>query len=122
MVENRSSADLELTTAKPVPTVVCNGITRCVESHFPTGFEGRPADGSSLPSAGSDTWELKYRFSPFGGIQYSSNLWYKIAGTDATVNFTIETYSTSNESSRKVIGTNKYTFTAAGTKLEFKNS
>jgi hypothetical protein len=47
---------------------------------------------------------------------------YKIAGTDDTVNFTIETYNTSNESSCKVIGTSKYTCSAAGTKLEFKNS
>jgi hypothetical protein len=121
-VENKSSVDLELITAKPTPTVVCNGVTRCVESHYPTGFEGRPADGSSLPSGGSDTWELKYGFSPFGGVQYSSNLWYKIAGTDDTVSFTIETYSTTNESSCKVFGTSKYTCSAAGTKLEFKDN
>jgi hypothetical protein len=64
---------------------------------------------------------MKYGFSPFGGVQYAANLWYQISGTNGTVEFTIETWSTSNESACRVNGTAHFTCTAAGTKLAFKN-
>lgn len=46
----------------------------------------------------------------------------KIAGTDAIVEDTIETYTTSNESACKVTGTSNYACTPQGLKLTFKNS
>jgi len=48
-------------------------------------FEGRPENGSPLKPGGTDAWELKYGFSPFGGVQYAAELWYDIEGTNATV-------------------------------------
>ena len=65
-------------------------------------FEGRPKDGSSLQPGKSETWDLKYGFSIFGGVQYAANFSYKVQGTDAVVDYNIYTYSTSNESSCKV--------------------
>ena len=35
-------------------------------------FEGRPENGSPLKPGGTDAWELKYGFSPFGGVQYAA--------------------------------------------------
>jgi hypothetical protein len=84
-------------------------------------FEGRPANGA-VPNAGhTHVWELKYGFSIFGGVQYAANLWYKIAGTEGTVEYTIETWSTSNESACKVQGTSQFACTAAGTNLTLKH-
>jgi hypothetical protein len=119
---NKSSAGLTLVTAKPVPTVTCINITLCANNNYPMDFEGRPGDGSALKAGGSDSWDLKYAFAFTGGVQYAANLWYKIAGTDDLVNYTIYTYPTSNESSCKVEGTHKYTCVAEGLKLELKNS
>lgn len=84
-------------------------------------FEGRPADGAVLNPGHTHDWELKYGFSPFGGVQYAANLWYRIVGSSGTVEYTIETWSTSNESSCRVNGVAHFTCTAAGTKLTFKD-
>lgn len=120
-LRNKSNVELKLVEAKTVPTYVCNSTVHCVPSHYPMDFEGRPGDGSALRPNGTDTWELKYSFSIFGGVGYAANLWYKIVGTDDMVTYQIETYNTSNESSCKVIGTARYTCVAGGTDLEFKN-
>jgi hypothetical protein len=120
-LHNKSSVELKLIEAKAVPSFVCNSHVHCVPSHYPIDFEGRPGDGSVLKPNGTDTWELKYKFSLFGGTGYAANLWYKIVGTNDEVTYQIETYNTSNESSCKVIGTQKYTCVAGGTDLEFKN-
>jgi hypothetical protein len=120
-LHNTSKVALKLEAAKPVPTVVCGGIGHCATTHYPMDFEGRPANGSEIESGAWENWELKYGFSPFGGVQYAADLWYGIEGTNATVEYRIEVYSTTNESSCKVHGTSKYSCTAAGTKLTFKD-
>jgi hypothetical protein len=84
-------------------------------------FEGPPHNGAVLNAGHTHVWELKYGFSIFGGVQYAANLWYKIAGTDGTVEYTIETWSTSNESACKVRGTSQFACTAAGTNLTLKH-
>lgn len=87
-------------------------------------FEGKPSNGSVVDPNRSQTFELKYGFSLLGGVQYAANLWYKIQGDndpDNNVYFTIETYSTTNESSCKVNMTSKFTCKAEGTQLTFKN-
>lgn len=35
--------------------------------------EGRPADGSVLPTSHAHTWELRYGFSMLGAVQYAAN-------------------------------------------------
>ena len=121
-VHNESNDTLRLETARHVPTVVCaGGPTQCVKTNYPFQFEGRPDDGAELSPGKVHGWELKYGFNLFGGVQYAANFWYKIAGTDGIVEYTIETYSYTNESSCKVTGTSRYTCTAQGLKLTFKN-
>jgi hypothetical protein len=120
-LKNTSNVDLKLEAAKPVPTVVCGGIGRCVDTKYPMDFEGRPDNGSVLKPNATHQWELKYGFSPTGGVQYAADLWYEIEGTNATVEYKIEVYSTTNESSCKVHGSSKYSCTAAGTNLSFKD-
>ena len=71
----------------------------------------------------SQRLELKYGFSIFGGAQYAANLWYKIQGNndpDDNVYYTIETYSTSNESYCNINKNSNYTCNAEGTQLTFK--
>lgn len=120
-LKNTSNVDLTLEAAKPVPTVTCANIGRCVETKYPMDFEGRPGNGSVLKPNATQTWELKYGFSPFGGVQYAADLWYEIEGTHATVEYRIEVYSTTNESSCKVHGSSKYSCAAGGTNLTFKD-
>jgi hypothetical protein len=120
-VSNDSSQALRLETAKPVPTYVCRDPSFCVPTHHAMDFEGRPADGSVLQPGGVDTWELKYGFSLLGGVQYAANFWYKIGSNGGTVEYTIEVYSTANESACKVFPAQAGRCTAAGTKLTFHN-
>jgi hypothetical protein len=120
-LHNKSNVDLQLIEAKQVPTYVCNSTVHCVPSHYAMDFEGRPNNGSVLKPNATDAWELSYKFNLFGGVGYAAELWYKIAGTEDTVVYQIETYNTSNESSCKVRGTTKYSCVAGGTNLEFKN-
>jgi hypothetical protein len=120
-LHNESNHALTLEAAKPVPTYTCLDLTHCIPTHNRMDFEGRPANDAVLNPGGTHDWELKYSFSIYGGIQYAANLWYKIAGTSGTVEYTIETWSTSNESSCRVHGTSMFTCTATGTKLTFKH-
>ncbi len=120
-LHNDSSHALHLETAKRVPTYVCPNPSVCVPTHYPMDFEGRPANGSVLPTGHVHTWELKYGFSLLGGVQYAANIWYRIAGNSGTVEYTIEVYSTANESSCKVTPANAGRCTAEGTKLTFHN-
>ena len=119
-VHNESKHSLLLVGARAVPSYVCVDV-RCVPSYYAIGFEGRPADGAVLHPGKTDVWELKWSFSLFGGVQYAANVVYKIVGTDATVEYRIETYTTSNDSYCKIIGTSSFTCTAGGTALTFKN-
>jgi ABC-type phosphate transport system substrate-binding protein len=119
-LHNTSEVALKLQAAKPVPTVICASTAHCATTQYPMDFEGRPDNGSTLAAGGTHTWELKYGFSPFGGVQYAADLWYDIAGTSATVEYKIEVWSTSNESQCTVHGSSKYSCSAAGTKLTFK--
>jgi hypothetical protein len=120
-VENNSSRDLQLVKAEGVPTVLCVNLARCVRTDYPIDFEGRPADGAVLNPGKTHQWELKYSWSPIGGVQYAANLWYRIVGTDDLAQYTIYTYSYSNESFCNIRGTAKFGCGAAGTKLEFRN-
>ncbi|MFZ0384693.1 MAG: hypothetical protein WAL22_03425 [Solirubrobacteraceae bacterium] len=123
VLHNQSNDMLKLETAKPVPTVVCwAGPGRCTDAKYDMKFEGRPDDGSELKPGATHAWDLKWAFAFTGGVQYAANFWYKIAGTDAVAEYTIETYTTSNESACKVTGTSKYSCTAQGLKLTFKNN
>lgn len=120
-LENKSSHKLQLIEAKRVPTFKCIDLNRCVPTYYPMDFEGRPANGSALNAGATDTWELKYGFNLYGGVQYAADLWYRIVGTDDQVHYRIEVYSTSNESYCDIVGTKKYGCVAEGTRLEFKN-
>jgi len=86
-LDNKSSHDLKLESAKPLPGFVCNA-SICVETGQPMDFEGRPANGSVLtPEGAPHAWELRYSF----GHTYAAQLKYAIVGTHATVEYTIET-------------------------------
>jgi hypothetical protein len=119
-LHNQSGRVLRLEGARRVPTFVCGDISRCVAIHYPMDFEGRPLDGSLMHPGNTQTWELKYGFSFTGGVQYAANLWYTIEGTNDSVEYTIQTYSTANESACKINGSTQFTCTAEGTKLTFK--
>jgi hypothetical protein len=121
-LRNESTHALRLEAVKRVPTFVCVRPERCYKDHERMDFEGRPADGTVLGRFETDVWELKYNYSPFlGGVQYAANLWYRIIGTDDYAEYTIETWTYSNESACKIRGTSKFGCTAEGTKLLFKN-
>ena len=103
-----------------VPTYVCVDIARCIPTTTRWTLRGVPLDGSLMHPGNTQVWELKYGFSLLGGVQYAANLWYQIVGTNDSVEYTIETWSTVNESACKVNGTTKFACTAEGTKLTFK--
>jgi hypothetical protein len=118
-VHNNSTHTLRLEAARRVPAYKCIQPITCVPTHHPMDFEGRPEDGSLLHPGHVQTWELKYGFSFTGGVQYAANLWYKVVGTSDEVEYTIEVYSTSNESACAVRGPQHLKCTAEGTKLTF---
>jgi hypothetical protein len=84
-------------------------------------FYGRPPDGAMVDPGMTQAWKLKWSFGLFGGVQYAANVVYTITRVNATVEYEILTYTTSNDSSCKVIGTSSFTCTAEGTKLTFRN-
>lgn len=120
-VHNNSTHVLHLEAVKAVPTYKCVNPGLCVPTHYPIDFEGRPATGSVLQPGHTQRFELKYGFSLLGGVQYAANLWYKIGNTGHNVEYTIETWSTSNESACKVHPAHAGRCTAEGTKLTFHN-
>jgi hypothetical protein len=120
-IHNNSSHALHLEAVKRVPTYVCANPGLCVPTHYKMDFEGRPADGTVLHPGHENVFELKYGFSLLGGVQYAANIWYKIAGNGGTVEYTIEVYSTANESACKVTPAHAGRCTAEGTKLTFHN-
>jgi hypothetical protein len=117
LLHNLSNASLKLEAVKPVPTGLCSNTSHCVKPYYPMGFEGRPADGSFIDPSGWEWFELKYGFSPLGGIQYAADLLYEIEGTHATVEYKIYVWSTVNTSECKVHGSSKYSCTARDTRL-----
>jgi hypothetical protein len=120
-LHNNSSHKLQLETVHRVPAYVCPIPTRCVPTHYPMDFEGRPANGAIVLPGGTHNWELKYGFSLTGGVQYAANLWYKIGNNGGTVEYTIEVFNFANESSCRVTPATAGRCTAEGTKLTFHN-
>ena len=49
-LHNTSNVGLKLEAVKPVPTVLCANVGRCVETKYPMDFEGRPENGSPQPA------------------------------------------------------------------------
>ena len=122
ILRNDSNHDLVVDGARAVPAYKCIDFT-CFKTTYPIDFsEGRPPDGDVLTPASTHDWELKYGFDIFGGVQYAANVVYRIKDTNATVEYEIYVYSTSNDSQCRVIGTTAYTCTAQGRYLTFKNS
>jgi hypothetical protein len=113
-VHNRSGHTLRLEKAEHLPTVLCNG-SICVPTHHPMDFEGRPENGSLIRPGGKDRWELKYGF----GYTYAAVLKYKVEGTDATFEATIQTSTFSNDSACKVVPASAGKCTAEGTSISF---
>jgi hypothetical protein len=115
-LHNRSSHTLKLEGASPLPTVLCNGAI-CVKTSHPMDFEGRPGDGSMLKPGATDAWELKYSF----GNTYAAELKYQVVGSSATVIYTIETSTFSNDSACKVTPSSAGKCSASGISLSFEN-
>jgi hypothetical protein len=122
VLHNLSKHYLQLDSAKPVPRTSCAQF-RC-PANYGFEFEGRPSDGAVVEPGGvSESWELKYEFSPdlFGfDVLYAALLTYKVEGTGGTVEYVIERKSYTNDSFCKVIGANVGSCTAEGLKLTFK--
>jgi hypothetical protein len=74
-----------------------------------------PPDDSLLKPGATDAWELKYGFDS----TYAAELKYKLLGTDATVTYTIETSTYSNNSACKVTPLSAGNCAAGGTALGF---
>jgi hypothetical protein len=121
-LHNHSKHALRLEHATQLPRVLCNSVL-CVPTHYPIDFEGRPHDGAVLHPGGSHAWELKYGFNLIllHETQYAAVLKYKIEGTDGTVEYTIQTTPTSNDSACKVVPAHVGHCTAGGLALTFKN-
>jgi hypothetical protein len=119
IMHNVSHADLKLESVNPVPTGLCSPNTHCVKPYYPMAFEGRPEVGDEIESSAWEYFELKYGFSPLGGIQYAADIVYGIMGTSATVEYKIYVWSTANTSECKVHGSAKYDCTATDTRLKF---
>jgi hypothetical protein len=113
-VANKSDKTLKLVGAEHMPAVVCNGFL-CVETSHPMDFEGRPGDGSTIKPNANDRWELKYSF----GHTYGAVLKYDVVGTDATVTYTIETSTYSNNSACKVTPPSAGKCNAGGLQMAF---
>ncbi len=113
-LHNKSDQTLKLIDASRLPTTLCNGVL-CVKTEHPMEFEGRPDDGSLLRPGATDAWELKYKF----GDTYAAELKYKVVGSDATITYTIETSTFSNNSACKVSPPSAGKCTAGGLSLAF---
>jgi hypothetical protein len=96
-LKNDSERTLTPIDVSKVPARLCNH-DRCVNTHHPMGFEGRPKDGSLLKPGGVDGWELQY----LPGETYGAILKYEIGDHLGVVEYTIETKTFSNDSSCKV--------------------
>ena len=125
MLHNNSRHPLQVESASQVPSVICNAVL-CVPTHYPIAFEGRsPKDRSRVePGASPQDWELKYGFDLvlLNETQYAAKLTYKIQGTSGTVEYTIVTTPTTNDSACKVIPADVGHCTAEGLKLTFQES
>ncbi len=123
MLHNHSRHPLRVESASQLPRIICNS-DLCVPTHYPIAFEGRPGDGAVLdPGAAAQDWELKYGFDLvlLHETQYAAKLTYKVEGTDGTVEYTIQTTPTTNDSACKVIPADVGRCTAQGLALTFRN-
>jgi hypothetical protein len=116
VLTNKSNKDLVLQGAHRLPTTVCTS-GFCVPTEAPMAFEGRPDDHSTISRGENQRWELKYSF----GHTYAALLKYKIAGTDAMVEYTIETSTYTNDSACKVTPPSAGHCSAGGLGLTFTN-
>ena len=81
------------------------------------GLRRAPDDGTLLaPDAPPQVWELKYSF----GDTYAAVLKYKIVGTNARFEATLETSTFSNDSACLIVPANVGTCTAEGLKITFR--
>jgi hypothetical protein len=115
LIHNEGSHALRLEKAAPLPTVLCNSRI-CVPTDNPMAFEGRPDNGSVLKPSSTHDWQLKYFF----GYTYAAVLTYKIEGTDATFQATIETSTFSNNSACKIVPASVGVCTAKGLNITVK--
>ncbi len=102
--------------------------TTCEQRAIPMAFEGRPADGATLPFRKIHDWELDYYFGSHWHIpQYAAELFYEIPPEQglpkAIVVYRIYTYILENESTCELFGSHKvvakYGCKADGLQLEF---
>jgi hypothetical protein len=115
-LHNLSDNKLKLDKAARLPKVLCNG-SICVPTESQMAFEGRPDNGDVLNPGKVHSWELKYSF----GDTYAARLSYDIVGMPgASVEWTIETSTFSNDSACKVVPASAGKCTAEGLKLTFK--
>ena len=122
IIRNDSDTAITVVGARAIPTYACFDF-KCVPTFYPIDFsEGRPPDGDVLTPRSTNAWELKYGFDIRGGVQFAANVVYRINGTGATVEYTMYVFPTSNDSFCKVIGTTKFTCSAEGRDLTFKNT
>jgi hypothetical protein len=121
-LHNMSRHSLKVESVKPIPVNMCSPhLTFCVPTHFEMEFEGRPDVGDVLhrgSGSGPHVWDLKW----YLGYTYAARLTYAIEGMkDATVEYTIETSTYSNNSTCKVIPASAGHCSAEGLLLQFKN-
>jgi hypothetical protein len=83
-------------------------------------FEGRPGVNDRIAPNGSQRFELKYGFDLLGGIQYAAQLTYKIEGTNAKLEVSINTTPFTNNSTCEVVPASAGSCTAGGLAITFR--
>jgi hypothetical protein len=125
-LENSSGTDIVL--QQPQRITEPPRCTTCEQRLIPMAFEGRPADGATLPFRKIHDWELDYYFGAHWHIpQYAAELVYEIPAEQgqpkAIVVYRIYTYILENESTCELFGPHKavakYGCSAEGLQLEF---
>jgi len=122
IIRNDSNTAITVAGARAIPRVICIGFKCVPGSNYPIDFsEGRPPDGDVLTPRSTHAWELKYGFDIWRdpvrgrcGVQDQRHGRYR--------GYLMYVYPTSNDSLCKVIGTTKFTCSAEGRDLTFKNS
>lgn len=115
-VTNNSNATLRLEGLNRVhcTTTLCRS-----DSKYLMDFEGRPNVGDEIAPKGSQTFELKHRFSIAPGIQCAAQLTYKIEKTNAKLEVWIDTTSLSNNSRCEVVPASAGRCTAGDQRITF---
>lgn len=120
-VTNNSSATLRLEGLNRVHRVICApNVPVCANSTYDMEFEGRPGVNDRIAPNGSQRFELKYWFDLLGGIQYAAQLTYKIEGTNAKLEVSINTTPFTNNSTCEVVPASAGSCTAGGLAITFR--